>query len=66
MDGLRKVEEYHAVQRNLKAEVQPEPSGRIPSRRGKVSITHWVDQAVRIQVAQLAFDTDRHQADLVD
>jgi hypothetical protein len=66
MDGLRKVEERHAVQRHPKPEALPEQARRIPSRRGKVSITHWVDPAVRKQVAQLALDTDRHQADFMD
>jgi hypothetical protein len=32
---------------------------------GKVSITHWVDPAVRKQVAQLALDTDRHQGEFI-
>jgi hypothetical protein len=36
-----------------------------PSRRGKVAITHWVDPAVRKQVAQLALDHDKSQAELV-
>jgi hypothetical protein len=65
MDGLRKVEERPAVQRHAKPEAAPEPS-RISPRRGKVSITHWVDPAVRKQVAQLALDTDRHQAEYID
>jgi hypothetical protein len=35
------------------------------SRRGKVAITQWVDPIVRKQVAQLALDQDRSQAELV-
>ncbi len=65
MDGLRKVEERHAVQRNPKPKPPAETAPRTPSRRGKVSITHWVDPAVRKQVAQLALDTDRHQGEFI-
>lgn len=36
-----------------------------PSRRGKVAITHWVDPAVRKQLARLAIDLDSSQGDLV-
>jgi hypothetical protein len=65
--GLRKVEERHAVQRHPKPELPPETApARVPSRRGKVSITHWVDPAVRRQVAQLALDTDKHQGDFMN
>lgn len=35
------------------------------SRIGKVSIGVWVDPVVRKQLAQLALDTDRDQADLI-
>jgi hypothetical protein len=66
MDGLRKVDERHAVQRHPKPEVPSEPAGRAASRRGKVTITQWVDPAVRKQVAQLALDEGRDQYELVD
>jgi hypothetical protein len=36
-----------------------------PSRRGKVAITHWVDPAVRKQLARLSIDHDSSQAALV-
>jgi len=65
MEGLRKVEERHAVQRQA-----PEPeapaAGRIPSRRGKVSIGHWVDPAVRRQLAQIALDRRNYEYELVN
>src|SRR5438270_188896 len=35
------------------------------SRVGKVSIGVWVDPAVRKQLAQIALDTDKDQADLL-
>lgn len=35
------------------------------SRIGKVSVGVWVDPAVRKQLAQLALDTDKDQADLI-
>lgn len=43
------------------------PSGKPVqrSRVGKVSIGVWVDPAVRKQLAQIALDTDKDQADLL-
>ena len=35
------------------------------SRVGKVSIGVWVDPTVRRQLAQIALDTDKDQADLI-
>lgn len=77
MAGLRAVEEREGVQRRLPpapnataTSAAPEdaslssPSPQ-PSRRGKVAITHWVDPAVRKQLAQLALDHDKSQAALV-
>jgi len=45
----------------------PPQSGRVVqrSRVGKVSIGVWVDPAVRKQLAQIALDTDKDQADLI-
>ncbi len=65
MDGLRQVEERHAIQRHIKPEQKPETPARSPSRQGKVSITHWVDPLVRKQIAQLALDADRHQGEFI-
>ena len=76
MAGLRAVEEREGVQRRprrpppLKATAAPEDASATGplvqhSRRGKVAITHWVDPAVRKQVAQLALDHDKSQAELV-
>jgi hypothetical protein len=80
MAGLRAVEEREGVQRRPRpapapkaaaaASTAPEdasPAGPLPQpgRRGKVAITHWVDPAVRKQVAQLALDHDKSQAELV-
>ena len=43
------------------------PSGKTVqrSRVGKVSIGVWVDPAVRKQLAQIALDVDKDQADLI-
>lgn len=75
MAGLRAVEEREGVQRRpapkaAAAFTGPEDvslGGPLPqpSRRGKVAITHWVDPAVRKQLAQLALDHDTSQAALV-
>ena len=80
MAGLRAVEEREAVQRRPRPAPAPKTAtatsaasedassaGSLlqPSRRGKVAITHWVDSAVRKQVAQLALDHDKSQAELV-
>jgi hypothetical protein len=80
MAGLRAVEEREGVQRRplpapapktatatSAATEEASSAGSLlqPSRRGKVAITHWVDPAVRKQVAQLALDHDKSQAELV-
>jgi hypothetical protein len=80
MAGLRAVEEREGVQRRPRPAPAPKTAtatsaGSVdassvgsllqPSRRGKVAITHWVDPAVRKQVAQLALDHDKSQAELV-
>src|SRR3712207_1922941 len=45
----------------------PAPAGRTVQRPriGKVSIGVWVDPAVRKQLAQIALDADKDQADLI-
>jgi hypothetical protein len=78
--GLASIEESNAVRRYSPAKATPPaassppttrelpPSLQIPqqpSRRGKVAITHWVDPAVRKQLARLAIDHDSSQAALV-
>ena len=75
MDGFRSMEAQNATRRHppkaTPAEVVPaiqEPPGpvaqpRTQSRYGKVAITHWVDPAVRKQLAQLALDYDRSQGE---
>src|ERR1700730_13881953 len=80
MAGLRAVEKREGVQRRPRrapppkataaASAAPEDASAAGpllqhSRRGKVAITHWVDPAVRKQVAQLALDHDKSQAELV-
>jgi hypothetical protein len=80
MAGLRAVEEREGVQRRPRPAPAPKTASATsaasvdassvgsllqPSRRGKVAITHWVDPAVRKQVAQLALDHDKSQAELV-
>jgi hypothetical protein len=74
MDGFRSMEEQNATRRHPpKAAPQVMPSvqetspavaqPRTQSRYGKVAITHWVDPAVRKQLAQLALDYDRSQGE---
>ena len=77
--GLASIEESNAIRRHFPAKATPPalspattkelpPSLQIPqqpSRRGKVAITHWVDPAVRKQLARLAIDHDSSQAELV-
>ncbi len=77
MAGLRSIEERDGVQRRSRpvpAVVDRSEAGegttitagtQQRSRRGKVAITQWVDPAVRKQLAQLALDHDKSQADLV-
>lgn len=78
MAAMRSHEEREGVQRHPKpaavpppapAEAAPSagPAGRNVqrSRIGKVSIGVWVDPAVRKQLAQIALDMDKDQADLI-
>jgi antitoxin-like ribbon-helix-helix protein len=74
IDGLRSMEAQNAIQRHPpKAAPAPAPTVQEPpptvpqsrpqSRYGKVAITHFVDPAVRKQLAQLALDYDRSQGE---
>lgn len=75
MAGFRSMEEKNATRRHppkaapssVAPTVQEPPSAvaqpRPQSRYGKVAITHWVDPAVRKQLAQLALDYDRSQGE---
>jgi hypothetical protein len=79
--AMRSHEEREGVQRHPKPAAVPAPVSSPPpqaaqtgapagrtvqrSRIGKVSIGVWVDPAVRKQLAQLALDTDKDQADLI-
>lgn len=75
MDGFRSMEAQNATRRHppkaapspVVASVQDSPPAvaqpRTQSRYGKVAITHWVDPAVRKQLAQLALDYDRSQGE---
>jgi hypothetical protein len=76
--GLRAVEEREGVQRRPRPATAPKaPAAAAPedssasvllpqrSRLGKVAITQWLDPAVRKQLAQLALDHDKSQAELV-
>jgi hypothetical protein len=79
VSAMQSFESREGVQRHPKrasapppvpAEAAPAPvtpAGRTVqrSRIGKVSIGVWVDPAVRKQLAQLALDTDKDQADLI-
>lgn len=71
------MEERNAVRRHPPVKPAPTPVASVqeqppvvqapqqPSRRGKVAITHWVDPAVRKQLARLALDHDSSQAALI-
>ncbi|PWC26677.1 ribbon-helix-helix domain-containing protein [Teichococcus aestuarii] len=78
MAAMRSHEEREGVQRHPKptsvppqAPAEAAPSAALTgrtvqrSRIGKVSIGVWVDPAVRKQLAQIALDTDKDQADLI-
>ncbi len=76
--GFRSMDERDAVKRHPPSKpassaspvaVEPPPSvtrvPQQPSRRGKVALTHWVDPAVRKQLARMSIDQDTSQAALV-
>jgi hypothetical protein len=72
VSAMQSFESREGVQRRSPSLPAPTPApipeaGRIVqrSRIGKVSIGVWVDPAVRKQLAQIALDTDKDQADLV-
>jgi hypothetical protein len=64
--GLRTLQEQEAVQRRPKPSKPVDQPLRTATRRGLVSITQWVDPAVRKQVQQLALDHDKEQYELVN
>jgi hypothetical protein len=64
--GLHALQKREAVKRHPESALSPEQLHRTATRRGKVSITQWVDPAVRKQVQQIALDHDREQCDLVN
>ncbi|HTV53821.1 MAG TPA: ribbon-helix-helix domain-containing protein [Terriglobia bacterium] len=75
--GFRSMEERDAIKRHPPAKPAKTPAAsnselppslqvpQQPSRRGKVAITHWVDPAVRKQLARMSIDHDSSQAALV-
>jgi hypothetical protein len=76
MAGLRSLEDRDGVQRRPRpapvpaldaAEDGPTATSGAQqrSRRGKVAITQWQDPIVRKQLAQLALDSDKKQAELL-
>lgn len=81
LEGFRSMEERDAVRRHPSAKPATRPItspaatakelappvqiSQQPSRRGKVALTHWVDPAVRKQLARLAIDHDTSQAALI-
>lgn len=75
VSAMQSFESREGVQRRpsptLVPTAEPTPfatqTGRVVqrSRVGKVSIGVWVDPAVRKQLAQIALDTDKDQADLI-
>jgi hypothetical protein len=69
-EGVQRHPKLATIPPPAAAEIAPPPAlpaGRTVqrSRIGKVSIGVWVDPAVRKQLAQLALDTDKDQADLI-
>jgi hypothetical protein len=61
--GLQRLKDEDAMKR------QPEPSKQPASHQGrktKVSVTQWVDPAVRKQIQQLALDHEKDQYVLVN
>jgi len=62
--GLRSLHDKEAVKRH------PEAPAEKPTKTGprgnKVSITQWVDPAVRKQIQQLVLDHDRYEYELVN
>lgn len=59
--GLQRLKEQKAVKR----EPVKLPASHA-SRKTKVSITQWVDPAVRKQVQQIGLDQDKDQCELVN
>ena len=57
-EGLRVLKKENEVIRRPEPVAQEIPSARQGSRVGKVSMTLWVDPAVRKQIAQLSLDHD--------
>jgi hypothetical protein len=43
-----------------------EPTQPPPTRRGKVSITEWVDSAPRNQVQKISLNHDKDQYELIN
>jgi hypothetical protein len=76
VSAMQTFESREGVQRHPKPPLVTTPTpatqpasmtGRVVqrSRVGKVSIGLWVDPAVRKQIARLALDLDKDQADLI-
>jgi hypothetical protein len=64
--GLCALHDQEAVKRHPAPLTVPEQPQRTATRKGKVSITQWVDPAVRKQVQQLVLDHDKEQYELVN
>jgi hypothetical protein len=64
--GLRSIQEKEAVKRHPEPALIAYQPQRAATRRGKVSITQWVDPAVRKQLQQLVLDHDKEQYELVN
>jgi len=64
--GLHSLQQKEGIKRHPEPQdPRPQPH-RAAARRGKVSITQWVDPAVRKQVQQIALDHDKEQYELVN
>jgi hypothetical protein len=57
-EGLKTLQDKEAVKRHPEAAPSVEEPQKTPARRGKVSITQWVDPAVRKQLQTLGLERD--------
>jgi len=66
-EGLKTLQDKEAVKRHPEPVPAIEEPQKTPARRGKVSITQWVDPAVRKQQLQLVgLERDKDQYELVN
>jgi hypothetical protein len=64
-EGLKSLQRKEEVKRVPEPQA-PREDNRSATRRGKVSITQWVDPVIRKQVQRLSIDHDKDQYELVN